>query len=141
MSTFNIEDAASESIGTILAVAITVTLAAVIAVFVFGMAHDVQDTYVVSASAKFSGGDLVITYHGGPDHDKLGRLDWSVYNGTGVKYGGPPTDKWIDHPEIGDTTGTETTTPFEPGTYRVLVVATFVDGARQVILDKDIVYG
>jgi FlaG/FlaF family flagellin (archaellin) len=139
MKKINIEDATSESIGTILTVAITVVIAGMAMVMFFGMAHEVQDSYVVSASAKFVGDDIAITYHGGPDHDRLTRLDWSVYNSTGAKYDGDPADKGIDNPEVGDTTGTNTG-PFSTGNYRVLVVGTFVDGAQQVILDKTIAH-
>ncbi|MDG6256039.1 MAG: type IV pilin N-terminal domain-containing protein [Methanomicrobiaceae archaeon] len=139
MSTFNSEDAASESIGTVLAVAITVILAGIAMVMFFGMAHEVQDTYVVSTSVKFVDNDIVITYHGGTDQDKLERLDWSVYNSTGAKFNDTSVDTWLDHPEIGDTTGT-TSGPFTPDTYRVVVVGTFADGAKQVVLDKTITH-
>jgi flagellin-like protein len=137
MITFNSEDATSESIGTVLTVAITVTLAAAAMVFFFGMADEVEMTYVVSTSAKFVDDAIVITYHGGPDHDRLERLDWTIYNGTGSMYAGPPADKWLDHPEIGDTTGPIGS--FSEGRYRVLVVATFEGETQQVILDKDLV--
>ncbi|HDR73474.1 MAG TPA: type IV pilin [Methanoculleus sp.] len=134
----NSEDAVSESIGTILAVAITVALAAIIAVFVFGMANEMQDTYVVGVSAKFVDEEIRITYHGGPDHDKLQRLDWRIFNSTGAKYNGSPTDKWLQNPKVGDTFGTEghsTANPFGPGTYRVQVIASFPDNAQQLMLD------
>jgi flagellin-like protein len=137
MNRFNKEDATSESIGTVLTVAITVTLAAAAMAFFFGMADDVEMTYVVGASAKFVDDAIVVTYHGGPDHDRLERLDWSIYNGTGSKYAGPPANKWLDHPEIGDSTGPIGS--FSEGRYRVLVVATFAGGSQQVILDKDLV--
>jgi len=53
VNTSNNDDATSESIGTILTVAITVVLAAFAVLYFFGMAYDVDDMYVVSTSAKF----------------------------------------------------------------------------------------
>ena len=65
------EEAVSPVIGVILMVAITVILAAVIAVFVFGMAGDVQSTKTVGVTAKQSGDNITVTYMGGPDHANL----------------------------------------------------------------------
>jgi len=137
MKKITTEDATSESIGTILTVAITVVIAAAAMVFFFGMAHEVDDMYVVSTSAKFVDDAIVITYHGGPDHDRLDHLNWTIYDGAGAKYAGAPAEKWLDHPEIGDSTGP--IGAFSAGHYRVMVVATFFDGTQQVILDKDLV--
>lgn len=61
-------DAVSPVIGTILMVAITVILAAIIAAFVFGMTGNVQKTKVVSLVAERSGNSEVqVTNFGGQD--------------------------------------------------------------------------
>ncbi|WP_062397059.1 type IV pilin [Methanogenium cariaci] len=68
------EEAVSPVIGVILMVAITVILAAVIAVFVFGMASDIETTKSVAATAKQSGSDVLVTYQGGPMHPRLQKF-------------------------------------------------------------------
>ena len=124
------EEAVSPVIGVILMVAITVILAAVIAVFVFGMASDVQTTKTVAATAKQSGTDILVTYQGGPDASKVTWLNTTVYDSTGAPDG---TDT-KDDPAVGYTkmfidNGT-------PAQERVVITAEFDDGTQQVLLDK-----
>ena len=71
MKFMNDEEAVSPVIGVILMVAITVILAAVIAVCVFGMAGDVQTTKVVTVTTKQVGNNLTTTYQGGSDSGNL----------------------------------------------------------------------
>ena len=63
------DEAVSPVIGVILMVAITVILAAVIAMYVFGMPGNVQKTKVVAATAQMDNMTeiLIITYQGGQD--------------------------------------------------------------------------
>ncbi|NYT06460.1 MAG: type IV pilin, partial [Methanomicrobiales archaeon] len=79
------EEAVSPVIGVILMVAITVILAAVIAVFVFGMAGDVQTTKTIAVSAKQTGTNITVTYQGGPDHNNVNGLSFKVFNTAGAE--------------------------------------------------------
>jgi flagellin-like protein len=127
------EEAVSPVIGVILMVAITVILAAVIAVFVFGMAGDVQSTKSVACTAKQTDADTIrITYMGGNDHASVIDINVKI-NGTD-----PSTDFVSSPPGVGEfaelTSATYVTTGQDP----VVVTATFSDGSTQVILDTTV---
>ena len=69
------EQAVSPVIGTILMVAVTVILAAVIAMYVFGVPANITKTKVVATSAQIgTNEDIIITYQGGQDDDSLSSL-------------------------------------------------------------------
>ncbi|MDG6256040.1 MAG: type IV pilin N-terminal domain-containing protein [Methanomicrobiaceae archaeon] len=131
------EEAVSPVIGVILMVAITVILAAVIAVFVFGMAGDVQSTKSVGVTAKQSGPNAIVTYMGGPDHASVQRIDVTIdgapatINGTAQT--NPPA---FTSPAVGSSWIFDVTNPDEQN--RVVVVALFSDGSSQVILDTQV---
>jgi flagellin-like protein len=79
------EEAVSPVIGVILMVAITVILAAVIAVFVFGLAGDLEsgaqkDVQLTAGTAN--DGSVYFTVFSGSDIDKLTQIN--ITNGTGV---------------------------------------------------------
>lgn len=147
----NNEEAVSPVIGVILMVAITVILAAVIAVFVFGMASDVQTTKTVAATAKQSGTDIIVTYQGGPDASKVDAINVTVYKADGSPYdatkkatgsalasaGTPLTANgqinWSEPaPGYTMTIGSVGTS----GQERVVITSMFDDGTTQVLLDK-----
>jgi FlaG/FlaF family flagellin (archaellin) len=114
----------------ILMVAITVILAAVIAVFVFGMAGDVEGTKSVGATAKQVDDRIVMTYHGGTDHIDVEYINTTVYDAAGDQ-----TDfNYSYRPSVGFsyTTGPDVGTPQQE---RVTVTAKFVDGYEAAILD------
>ena len=127
----NNEEAVSPVIGVILMVAITVILAAVIAVFVFGMASDVQTTKTVAATAKQSGETIIITYQGGPDATKVTYLNTTIYSPTGAYQ----ASDFKQNPDVGYTK-TFVSPNGTPNQERVVVVAKFDDGTNQVLLDK-----
>jgi flagellin-like protein len=137
------DNAVSPVIGTVLMVAVTVILAAVIASYVFGTSGNIQKTKIVGASAQIeSSGSIVIVYHGGQDDASLASITITAPNGTtwhttdsagtladsGTTYGKPevgavmklnpksPTDWPVDHKHI-------------------IVVGTFGGGESQIILD------
>ena len=121
------EDAVSPVIGVILMVAITVILAAVIAAFVFGMASDVQTTKSVAATAKQVGNDIWVTYQGGPDNVDVNGYNISVNGNLYSNYA----------PVVGNVTrfgGGATPSAKNP----VTVIAAFIDGSQQVILDTTV---
>jgi flagellin-like protein len=132
------DSAVSPVIGSILLVAITVIIAAVIAAFVFGMVGDVQNTRVVAVTSDVaqnspSGGkDIIITNHGGKDVGMLSALDVYVDDNVCTRLG---TNVGID---VGDTLRlNRDTCGFYLPSIRSHIVVTgrFTDGSRQVILD------
>jgi len=120
----NYEDAVSPVIGVILMVAITVILAAVIAPFVFGMVGSLKSNYVVAATASQSGSNTVdFTYQGGPDHDMVVGLNYSVNNSDRMPVDSPSPGKTWSY--VNASTARD----------HVVVSAYFSDGTEQVILN------
>ena len=128
------EEAVSPVIGVILMVAITVILAAVIAVFVFGMADDIQGTHVVSVTSKMvNDSHIMVTYQGGADANAVTKINATIYKGDTA------SDQTKELPESGKTlTVGNTITLKKDGGTRLLVTATFNDDATQVLIDKQI---
>ncbi len=126
VSTKRNEEAVSPVIGVILMVAVTVILAAIIAAFVFGMAGNIQSTKVVAFTAKMDTGDVIrVTSMGGNDWGKLTSVAATVNNAA---VSAPSTS-------IGVTSSLGTGTP---GSSHVVLVGTFNDGTKQVILDTTV---
>lgn len=140
----NEEEAVSPVIGVILMVAIVVILAAVIAAFVFGMAGSTSSTKAVAVTAQQQGADdIILTYQGGKDHSAVDTLDYTITDSAGN------TIKSTDSGAVTFATSTTTPTPLSVGDTitvnngvgdftgkdHIVVVATFLDGQSQVILD------
>jgi len=138
------EDAVSPVIGVILMVAITVILAAVIAAFVFGMGSSLSKQYVVVATvSQISSEKIDVTFAGGPDADALSYLNVTVTPGDSTN----PTKVYGSMGTSGNTTavganprvGETVTIKGDDGQFaerdHVVIVAEFLDGSRQVILD------
>ena len=137
------EDAVSPVIGVILMVAITVILAAVIGAFVFGMGGNVAKTYIVSVTAAQTGATTVdVTFQGGPDANAVASMNVSIgrayFDGTSgagvystaeaITFASPSVGQTItctDSGNVGITSDRD----------HIVVVATFVDGSKQVVLD------
>jgi len=112
----------SPVMGVILIVAITVVLSTIIATFIFSTVGNINQNYLITASANQVTADRIdITYQGGPDHD---ALDWLNVSVAGNKH-------HVDYPSVGYS-WTSTGTPSKD---HVVVAAHFVDGTEQVILD------
>jgi len=121
------EDAVSPVIGVILMVAITVILAAVIAPFIFGMSGSLKKNYFVAVTASQSGPNTIdFTYQGGPDHDLVVGLNYSVRGGSRIA---------VPSPFTGETWSDPTATTERD---HVVVSAYFSDGSEQVILDTHV---
>ena len=135
------DEAVSPVIGVILMVAITVILAAVVAAFVFGTVGDIkiEKQIAVAASQTFeiSSGDYftTVTYHGGKDFRDLSALGATIT----VPGGTPDSGFTWTYASMGTApvpVGTTGKIPLgSPGADHVIVVATFTDGTRQLILD------
>ena len=124
------ERAVSPVIGVILMVAITVIMAAVIGAFVYGYSGSMTQTKDIAATARHEGTTIYVTYMGGPDQDLVLDLD--------AKLGGVAIT-----PDFADTAVGSSVTAVGGGTPPVLpgqgnhvvVIASFSDGTKQVILD------
>ncbi len=118
------EEGVSPVIGVILMVAITVILAAVIAVFVFGLAGDLESSGKNDVNVKVgttSSGYVEFTVFSGSDLDRISTM--AADNGSGA----PVT--WTGVPAVGQ----KLTTTFPKGGESVILNATFNDGKTQII--------
>ena len=139
------DSAVSPVIGSILLVAITVIIAAVIAAFVFGMTGDIQQTRVVAITSDISQNPTVtgekqidITNHGGKDTGALSAIEIFVdgYPCTGTLVSGTLASLV----EVGNSVRLRSATcagsSISPASRNHLViVGTFLDGTNQVLLD------
>jgi flagellin-like protein len=134
------EDAVSPIIGTVLMVAITVILAAIIALYVFGVPANVTKTKIVAVTAQLeNSGDIVIMYQGGQDDQTLSSIriiapdstTWHPIDSSGTLLDSGST---YAKPNIGAVMRLNKN-PLWPDRKHILVVGTFIDGADQVILD------
>ena len=131
-------------IGEILLIAVVVIIAGVIASYVFGMGQNFNRMYIIGTSANQIDSDTIdIAYFGGKDSDFLLYLNVSV---RGYFYA---SNNWsLDEQNTFNGDGT---TPIQTGTVvtlydntskyithksdHVLIIASFVDGTKQVVLD------
>lgn len=130
------EEAVSPVIRVILMVAITVILAAVIAMFVFNMAGDVQSGKTVGVTAKLDGDNIVITYVGGADHGSLEYL--KILANDKTYYTDSAATSHI-HEGIGGTLGSPEIgwkLVIPKGDCSVVVTGKFSDGTEVPLLDK-----
>ncbi len=136
------EEAVSPVIGVILMVAITVILAAVIAMFVFNISGDMETTKTVVVQAKVVGDGVTLTIVGGQDLDALESI--TVKNGdmTACSLNGVATYAIADHAvtieehfAVGDVIALTATDPDEVRG-QVIVIGTFTDGNDQILADR-----
>jgi len=139
MKTMTRDNAVSPVIGSILLVAITVIIAAVIAAFVFGMTGDIQQTRVVAITSDISQNSapakvIVITNHGGKDASALMNVNIQI---EGVECDEDPDGNPIDTADFAQNVGTsvrcEGATPGERE--HLVITGIFIDGTQQVLLD------
>ena len=137
------EEAVSPVIGTVLMVAITVILAAIIAMYVFGMPADVTKTKIVAATAQLdTTGVILITYQGGQNDDSLSSLNITAPNSS-VWYtssaDGALTPSTVPgtlvKPRVGATMSLNPGSDWPSGQKHVVVIGAFADGPNQIILD------
>lgn len=124
------EDAVSPVIGVILMVAITVILAAVIAMFVFNMAGDVQSSKTVGVTANLEGKNVTVTYMGGTDHATLVSLNATLYDADTVLINTTGAESLSVGQKIIVLTK-ENTVPKS-----IVVTGKFSDGTEVPLLDK-----
>jgi flagellin-like protein len=136
------EEAVSPVIGVILMVAITVILAAVIAVFVLGMADDVQGPKEVAITSSTDSSGTMIILQSGKDVEELDKIIVKIDGGlvpeANVFYNkAPVTNDGNVTPGAG-TTFTSGDVIFLKGntTGNLLVTGFFADGDSKVLLQK-----
>ena len=123
------ENGVSPVIGVILMVAITVTLAAIIAAFVMGNAGSVQKTYVVESSIIQKNDTMAeFLLVGGPDANSVKAINFTIIDSAGHEY----TEPSPANPGVGTVIQNRHATA---GNDHAIVVATFKDGKQQVIFD------
>ena len=140
------EAAVSPVIGTILMVAITVILAAVIGAFVFGVPTNIQKTKFMGSSIQIdtNGGAVLLSYHGGPDDISLTTIHITAPNGTVWYTSNTDGSLTINtasspapaKPNLGAVMKLQPAPDWPAGKKRVLAVGQFNDGVSQIILDR-----
>jgi len=138
------EDAISEVVSTILLVAITVILAAVIVTFVMGMTSNMQKGKIATSTiSRVNGSFVTVTFVGGQNAGSVIGINWTVNGAAPVTWiGGSSATAGIqDHPASGGILSIGANALLaapDSGKDRVMGIAVFTDGSQQVILDKTI---
>jgi flagellin-like protein len=126
------EGAVSPVIGTVLMVAITVIISAVIATYVFNMGNVMTPTHSVGASAERQlGTTITVTWQGGLDNSNV-----LYYNITLTPSDSGNPALYPHYPPI-----VGNATRFGGGTTdsdHVVVTAVFTDNSEQVVLDTSV---
>ena len=137
MALTNNDNAVSQTVGTLLMVAITVMLGVIIYSYASGISSSIQNTRVVATSVVQSPPDILITYQGGDAQPDLYSLTIIAPNATSfytVSPGGAlSTTGTPVTPDVGAVmvlSGAATR-----GQDHVVVVGHFTDGSEQVIAD------
>ena len=125
---FDSEEGTAPVIGVLIMVAVCCILAAVVAVYVYGMPEDIDNTNMVGISVKQIGNQIQVTYMSSSSPDEVILINASSYNNGIYNASGEIID-----PEYGDLIkfngGTD-------GLDRVLVIATFDDGTTKIVYDE-----
>jgi FlaG/FlaF family flagellin (archaellin) len=145
----NNNSALSPIIGEILIVAIAVILGAIIASYAFGTTKSLQDNLLIGMSVdKINEDNIVVTFMGGQDADKVLYLDVSV---NGYYYN--ETTLWSLNPvntfngdgknpiKVGKTVLMTDLAPNDPITANkdhVIIVAELIGGTQLVVLDTKV---
>ncbi len=129
------DDAVSPVIGVILMVAITVILAAVIAAFVFGLVGNIGGAKVVGVTTALNGTQSVsVTWQGGADLSAISNVTATLGEKGATSVSGN-TSALPTTPNVGERWifGFDD----DVAGQRFVLVATFTDGAEQILVDKN----
>ncbi|HJK78837.1 MAG TPA: type IV pilin [Methanocorpusculum sp.] len=130
------DDAVSPVIGTILLVAITVVLVAIVAAVVMGMVGNMSETknvgVIVTPYSDDSEQGVIVTVSSGADANKINEMR-AYLNGDDLKVG--TTETKVEKPVVGVPYkfNVSTTKKDAPISGTVTVSATFQDNTTQVI--------
>jgi uncharacterized RDD family membrane protein YckC len=101
-------------------------LASVFVSFMYGTAHIIPKTKIVTVTAEPRGDDILLTYHGGQDTFLVSELDYGII-------GSPGSETVWESPRIGEQKIIRGATS---GKDHIIVSAKFTDGTEQLILDN-----
>ena len=138
------EGAVSEVVGTILIVAVTVILAAIVCAFAFGMVGNIHGGKVATSTITRTNSTFVtVIFAGGQNAGSVTAINWTVNGAAPTIYmnGTSYTGGVQNVPARGGilSVGATALLPASsPGKDRVIGVAVFTDGSKQIILDKTI---
>lgn len=136
------ENGISEVVSTILLVAVTVILAAIIAAFVFGMVGNIHGGKIVASTITRANGSYVsVTFVGGQNAGSVTGINWTVGGIPATIYinGTSNTNGIQDQPSSGGILSVGSNALISapnPGKDRVIGVVVFTDGSKQIIIDK-----
>jgi len=146
----NNDSALSPIIGEILIVAIAVILGAIIASYAFGTTKSLQDNLLIGMSVdKINEDNIVVTFIGGQDADKVLYLDVSVngyyYNETTL-WSLNPVNTFSGDGQNPIKVGKTVLMTNDPATYdpitanrdHVIIVAELIGGTQLVVLDTKV---
>ncbi len=146
MALMKTDEAVSPVIGTILMVAVTVILAAVIASYVFGLPTSIQKAKLMGSSVQLdaTGEAILLSYYGGPDDISLTVINITAPNGTiwytsstdGVLTISTATSPAPVKPRVGATMKLYPAPDWPTDKKHILAIGSFNDGVQQIILDS-----
>jgi archaeal type IV pilus assembly protein PilA len=120
------ESAASESIGVIVLIAITMVLAAAIAAYIFSMTQTIPTSYTILVTVEKPTTDSVtVMYRGGPDQILLNSLTINWPDGT---------QDFVPNPKVGNIYGPKLLSTTD--THHLTVAGNFTNNNKeQVVLN------
>ena len=136
------ENGISEVMSTILLVAVTVILAAIIGAFVFGLVGNIHGGKIVASTIERANGSYVsVTFAGGQNAGSVAEINWTVGGTPATIYinGTSNTNGIQDRPSSGGILSIGSNaliSASNPGKDRVIGVVVFTDGSKQIIIDK-----
>jgi len=136
------ENGISEVMSTILLVSVTVILAAIIGAFVFGLVGNIHGGKIVASTITRTNGSYVsVTFAGGQNANSVTEINWTVGGTPATIYinGTSNTNGIQSQPSSGGILSVGSNgliSASNPGKDRVIGVAVFTDGSKQIILDK-----
>ena len=138
------ENGISEVMSTILLVSVTVILAAIVCAFAFGLVGNIHGGKVATSTITRTNSTFVtVIFAGGQNAGSVTAINWTVNGAAPTIYmnGTSYTGGVQNVPASGGilSVGATALRPASsPGKDRVIGVAVFTDGSKQIILDKTI---
>lgn len=124
------ESAVSEIIGTILIVALTVVLAAIIVTYALSMGSSIPTPHNIALTAsQIDQNTIVVIYHGGPDQDRVTSLNITWPSGV---------IQQVNAPRVGDTYRAANPGNVTSGNDRILITGHFDKLVNVIVLDTTV---
>ena len=132
----------SEVMSTILLVAVTVILATIVCAFAFGLVGNIHGGKIATSTITRTNSSFVtVVFAGGQNAGSVTGINWTVNGAAPTIYmnGTSYTGGVQNMPASGGVLSVGATALLpasSPGKDRVIGVAAFTDGSKQIILDK-----